>query len=350
MGFVNADTYVDVIAPLMVVEKTCIIGISTLGTKSTAFFNRLINSNVGVVHRVCYVCEPCQKRGIREKCVHKLDSIPHFNSASKLEKILELVGEGHRSNYERENLGLDTNFVTSDRDNCFKPEEIRTLLTRPRCELTRPIQQIIFTVDPVAGSDISEKRSSDFTIYSLSSPGNIILGVEALDVVRMEDYEDKMVRHLQRIRAMRFCEDATIVVDAEAFTGLEASNIQRIVQNNFANVVLLNEGRVPGTRTTETSKEEMVKLAQIAFSHGEVGIARNLVTSHHDPSKLIHEMGDQLMSFERIVVVGAHRNRVKYSGKGPNGDKKDDLAMTLLRAIRTKHRYLYPTMYTNSRG
>jgi hypothetical protein len=115
-------------------------------------------------------------------------------------------------------------------------------------------------------------------------------------------------------------------------TGLIASHIQHIVQDDFAIVYVLNHfPHKPGACVTATQKEDMFRDTQTALKADTMNILANFVTTHPGPEILLEDFKHQLLSF---------RLRTKsevYKGERKHGDGGcDDMIWILMRAMRAK--------------
>jgi hypothetical protein len=345
-AYISLETFLEVVAPILILEHSCLIAISTMGKEPSNFFTKLLNCNLFYVHRITYVCESCIAKGIQRQCKHRLDSIPHWSNEGKLETVKNLFGDDQGDRFERENLGV---VAEEAGPQCFSASKIRKFMTEPRRSLDRPQRYVYCCVDPCAGSDIEDKRTSDFAIITISGPNHTILGMEAIDAVQHEDYDDRLVEHLRRIRALRYCEDAIIVLDVESGTGFEAGHITKLVQENFNNVVVMKDfHRKPGTSTTNAAKKEMMELTRSLLNTEDLFINKDFVCTDKDPAKILGKFQDQMLEYSRIVTVGRsirNMNHEVFSGKGPNKTKLDDLGVTFQRALRCRKEFLYSGKY-----
>ncbi len=350
-AYVSLTTFLDIIAPLMVVDSVCMIAISTMGKAKSNFFTRLITSGDFYAYSFSYMCGNCMKKGrTGDSCIHNIDYIPHWASEGQLDKIKNLVGEGEKERFGREALGIVTEEIGN---NCFPASKITAIYSQPRVSLDFACRFVFVVVDPCAGSDIADKRESDFAVITLGGEHSVILGMEAWDVVQSEDYETKLIEHIKKIRALPRCRDARIILDVEAGTGLEAGNIIGLVQKNFRNVVpILDFYRKPGTKTTEPVKMEMMEMTREMIERKDVYIHEDFVTSDPNPETILCKWRDQMLDYTREVKVSASINQASHvilSGKGKNGGTPDDLSVTYQRAVRCSKRFLHDAKYANDR-
>ncbi len=321
-AFFDEDTYLSILAPLMVVEEACMVGVSTLGTRPTNFFNKLIKDPYFFSYKVTYVCPPCLAKGhAKQFCIHRVDSLPHWSSEGNLRVVRRLFGD-NEDQFALENLGIE--------DEGLSPS------------VTKPQRYFFVAIDPVAGSDNPEDRKSDFVILTIGGPETTIYGCDAIDVLSIDDYSDKLVAHLLNLRRMPFCSEAKLIVDVESGTGLEASNIVGLIQKHCVDVVFMRDfHRKEGTSTTAESKREMVQLTLPLVNGGQVHIHDKLVTSHKKPDEMLKEFCEQGILFSETKKNG----KSIFSGKD-GGKLRDDMWMTLLRAVRARDHFLRSGKYT----
>jgi hypothetical protein len=339
-AFFDEDTYLDILAPLMVVEHACMVGISTLGNRPTNFFNKLIKDPYFYSYKVTYVCDPCLKKGFNKQyCVHKIDSLPHWSSENNLKVVKRLFGS-NEDRFALENLGIEDEGLSPF---IFQASKVTDIFTNPRLTIRDPVRYFFVTIDPVAGSDDSDERASDFVILTIGGPDTVIYGCDAIDVVDPKDYNQILVEHIRKLRQLPLCQDSVLVVDVEAGTGLEANHIVATIQSHFKRVVIMRDfHRKEGTKTTAEAKREMVQLTLPLVQSGQIRLVDQLVTSHPNPDKMLKEFQNQGMLFAETKRNG----KSTFSGKA--GGKRDDMWMTLLRAVRARKHFFHSGKYNLS--
>ncbi len=345
-AYVKEKMFTEVILPLLILEHTCLICLSTMGENPANIFTKIIESGIMKPYVMSFVCANCERLGKPEQCTHKSDSLPHWMSEgnmSNIKQIYSLTGGGTEQ-FNRETLG----YVNTDESNgpyVFKKQKVNELFSNPRYIPSEPIRYLFMIVDPCGGSDDSGKRTSDFAVVTIGSPGTTIYGMEAIDAVVKEDYERKLIDHVERVRSNPYTSCAVIVLDVESGTGFEAGNIQALITERFNNVITMNDyERKPGTSTTNKAKKEMVELTTEVLNTGDVRIVHpdHFVTSHRNQTELLTTLKDQMLKFARYVRLSEtphQANRIVFSGKGERNDQRDDLSMCFIRAIRSRTRF-----------
>lgn len=339
-AFCSNKLFNEIISPTLVQDESCLVALSTVSYVPEHFFARLIaNVNKSFkVERIKYVCDTCAKEKRDKKmtyCIHNADFVPHWNNEDNLGIIAELVGKEGLRTFLVENLGLDPERPVSE---VFRADMVRAFVASARRQLTSPIRDIFVVVDPCGGSIKDYKdRPSDFAVVTIGSPGNVILGMESIGANKEEDYEDRLVAHIRRIQANRYCQNARIVVDVETGTGFTAGNVNKLIKQHFNRVVIMSDyDRKPGRQTSNESKAEMAQLTNAMLMKGDVCFHEHFVTTHEDPEQLMEMFTEQMIAYKRNIKE-TERGYVSVIYNGKEGNKKDDMAVTFQRAVYAMH-------------
>lgn len=329
--------------PILRMRTSTLVSISSDGADPTSAFTRLLEAKIFRVVPISFTCKRCQADGVTNVCVHFADKVPPWLEGD------DNLGRsifGEDVNMQRENLGI----TQTNGPQCFSKLKVDCMLALPPVQITRPAFFVFVSADPVAGSDNVKTASSEFCIISACRPGFTIIGIDAFDVIVRDDYEGRLRAHLFAIRAHPMLGGATIVLDAEAGTGLEAGNIQKIAAE-FENVIMMNSGkRVPGTRTTNSSKMKMMQMMREHLDAGNIQIMKDFITSSNDRPKLLRSVRDQLVQYERVVIPTkslTHKSIIVCSGKR-NG--LDDIAVTMQRNLFAMYEFESNDMYRRFRS
>ena len=347
-AYIPGPVIKEVLTPVLIVNKTVVIMISTIGKKSTNIFTKILKSEFFDVVHITFICAPCLAKGETQACIHNRDFMPSWTGDNM--GLVNSIFDGDEETFARENLGV----VTNQGPNCFKEVSVLKMMNDPKVSLTSPERFVFVCVDPSGGSDIPEKRTSDFAIVSICGPNTTIVGIDAVDAAWSHDYEPILIAHLTRIREMPMLTNATIVIDAESGTGYVAGDVEVLIRRRFENVVFMSDftNRKPGTLTTNPAKAEMVEMMNAALEFGDIRILRDMITSHKQPKQMMSELQDQMLSYERVVCASSSirtSNTVKFTGKA-SGKLRDDLCVTLQRCIRARHRFKFGKEYRRYLG
>lgn len=349
--YTNQAQYDDVVVPMMGKDETMVIAISTLGEKPQSWTDRVLDSGVFQKEIITYCCKPCYDRGVRDICVHNIDNVPHYMSVDNLRSVKKMLGPQYEANFMRESVGI----VDKTTNHTFDPSQISALRSRPKAPIRDYVRYIYLSIDPVTGSRNCDTRTSDFAVVAICEPYTTILGMEALDVVRKEDYERTLCDFVERIRDDDYLRAARIILDVEAGTGLEAPNINSLLTRTFHHIIPLREmgNRKEGTVTTNERKLEMVQLTRAELDVGAVRVWDKFVTSNKGPvASVLEEFFKQFGEFqqyEKLATEPFQRNQYVFSGKGANNKGRDDLIMTFLRCVYARKAFKYENRYAHLR-
>ena len=340
-AFINENTVRDIIMPIIKLKRSCFVAISSLAKGSNLFTRMLAAREHMTIIEIVYICEDCQHAGVKNVCPHKLAVLPPWISEDN-DFAKYLFGDDE--DIAREQMGI----IAQSNMFCFKRNLVEEFISRPRVTITDPVRHVFVTIDPCGGSKKPENGRSEFAIVSICYPNTTIVGIDAVDVVRTEDYEPILMEHIRKIRAKRYFENATIVLDVEANNFMEAGNIQSMVRR-MGNVLCLDDaGRKPGVETTPAAKEEMVDIFDRLLHLHDIRIDANIVTSHPNPHELITRLGEQCVRYRRYIKPSQDVTRKSihtFSGKGDRGNEKDDICLSLQRGCRSRHRFMFDKVF-----
>lgn len=331
-----------IVAPVFNVRNSVLLAISTLDEKLSTVFAKMLKSDHVNTVQITLICKPCLDLGIRVACKHNKDFEPSWIGGNS--EVLDMLMDGHEEQRRRETMGV---VLEDDGPSCFTVRSIENMLSMPRITIHEPVQYVYIDVDPSGGSDIPDKRTSDFCIVSMCSPYTTILGIDTIDAVVTQDYEAQLLNHLNEIRKMPMFANCVFVIDAESGTGYVAGDVELLIQRNFENTILMSDftNRKPGTLTTHVAKREMMEMTRSLLDMGDVRISNNFITSHKDPKALLREMGEQFKNYDRVVTPSksiSGKASVSFTGKH-NG--RDDIVQTVLRAIRSRWLFRFGKKY-----
>jgi hypothetical protein len=333
-AYVPESTVKQVIVPILRVDKTCVVAISTLGSDDNNYFTRIIKYSLFRPLVISLVCEPCYEAGERDVCSHREHLRPFWHDHKQDSKLKMIIDD--EDTYARENLGVMGN---KDVDtHAFKTEVIESFLRSPRHPLSTTVRYIFITIDPQPGTgpeDVS--RSHSFVVGSIAYPARQLLGMEYLTVAEHADYIDILVRHVERIRRINCCSSAVILLDVASGVQLEATMILDRLRQHVMNIFgtwEVGKKRPVSSGKRSNDREEMLYAAQIALKEGKITISPHFVTVAHrkGPEHLLSILTTELKALERRHKNG--KTKVELTGRGEHNTREDGLAMLFLRLAR----------------
>ena len=162
-AYVDPGFFYETVAPLLCMQQTTMIAISTL-TSSVNFYSRLIkmrNKTTGAplfnIYQVQLACDACIEKGMASQCVHRLHLIPRWQSSDRHE-LLKTVMQDRPDLIESELAGLafdaaQTVFRSADLDVMFSQAP-------PAPQVNEDVHLFI---DPAAGGP-----GSDYAMLSIT--------------------------------------------------------------------------------------------------------------------------------------------------------------------------------------
>mgnify|MGYP004034513353 FL=1 len=218
-AFMALDVFFEVVVPLLEMETTALIAISTpldglnfysemfelKGADGKPLFNTL---------RVGLSCQKCQEEGKAESCTHMKDIIPPWKSAAKFDMVAAIYGD-RKDLLARESMGQ----ITNDAASVFSQKLVDELMARPEWQLKNPPKYIFLGVDPNGGG------SSDLAIISMCFENNnlIFCGAETYPAKNHDQIQLLLLGHIRAIRGHPYLRNAWIICFFESNLGLEAA-------------------------------------------------------------------------------------------------------------------------------
>jgi hypothetical protein len=157
MAYIANALFYEVLVPLLEVNRTRIIGISTpTGNRYNLFTNLIQKSRPGsgskivVSFKVELVCDMCKSQGRYATCRHMDHLMPPWKGSSKRDDIKMIYGEGEEDTRIKESLGV----AIGEQDCIFPDNSLIAFSERPewRNEMSTYRPKVIFmSCDPNSG-------------------------------------------------------------------------------------------------------------------------------------------------------------------------------------------------------
>lgn len=157
MAYITKELFFEVLVPLLEVNTTRILGISTPTGHRHNLFTRLLNlkypgTNVHVLAKfeVELVCSMCKRNGHYNTCKHMDYLMPEWKGGAKKDVVKLIYGEEEEDTRIRESLGV----ALGDQDSIFEEKWITSLSKRIRWVNSSPsyAPSVVFMgCDPNAG-------------------------------------------------------------------------------------------------------------------------------------------------------------------------------------------------------
>lgn len=161
--------FFETVAPLLSMESTTLIGISTL-LSDVNFYTRLMrlkDKTTGgplfTVLKIQLACPTCIECGKAAECVHMLHLVPRWQSSGRHEMLRTVMAE-IPSLVESELAGLAFDSATT----VFKPAHLDIMFSQPVPEIVVNEDVFLF-IDPAAGG-----ANSDYALLSITRHKGIV--------------------------------------------------------------------------------------------------------------------------------------------------------------------------------
>ena len=333
-AFMALDVFFEVIVPLLEMETTALIAISTpldgmniysemfelKGGDGKPLFNTL---------RMGLSCDKCQKQGKAADCTHMASVTPPWKSAAKFDMVKAIYGD-RKDLLARESMGQ----ITNDAASIFAQGMVEKLLSKSCWVLKNKAKYVFLGVDPNGGGD-----SQMAIVTMVMEMNNIVFtGFETHGTKNHDQIEHLLLGHIRAIRGHPDLRDAWIINFFESNLGLEAAHMAHMCRNERRCYTQYEKGKC-GVLTTHDRKEKYTHSFLNYFNTEAVHFVNDWVCvnpfedANDRHRKVRAELKKQMLSFQKMVIgnENAPYQLAKhiYSGKVKAG-MNDDIVMTIL--------------------
>jgi len=333
-AFMALDVFFEVIVPLLEMDTTALIAISTpldgmnfysemfelKGGDGKPLFNQL---------RIGMSCKKCQDAGKAADCTHMASVVPPWKSAAKFDMVKAIYGD-RKDILARESMGQ----ITNDAASIFSQGMVEKLLAKQPWVLKSGAKYVFLGVDPNGGGD-----SQMAIVTMVMEMNNIIFcGFETHGTKNHDQIQHMLLGHIRMIRAHPDLRDAWIINFFESNLGLEAAHMAHMCRNERRCYTQYEKGKC-GVLTTHARKEAYTHSFLNYFNTEAVHFINDWIccnpfedanTRH---KKVKAELKKQMLSFQKMVLSNDNRPfevaKHIYSGKVKAG-MNDDIVMTIL--------------------
>ena len=332
-AFMALDVFFEVIVPLLEMETTALIAIST-PLDGMNFYSEMFDLKGGDGQplfntlRIGLSCAKCQAAGKSADCTHMQDVIPPWKSAAKFDMVKAIYGD-RKDLLARESMGQ----ITSDNASVFPEKLINRLMDRPEYRLQNSAPFVFLGVDPNGGG------ASEMAIVTMVMESNniVITGMESHPAKSHDMIEMLLVQHIRALRGHPDLRDSWIIFFPENNLGQEASHMAHMVKDERRVYTYYEKGKA-GVCTTHERKEKYTVNVLQYFNQEAVHFVTDTICAnpYKDANERLNqvkkEFKKQLLQFQKMVIQPAQQYqlaKIVYTGKIKEG-QNDDIAMTLL--------------------
>lgn len=338
--------FVEIIAPLLAVAGTSVIGVSTPRAMDS-YFMRMMYGNKHIDFNIMDLGLVCEHHAASKepwRCRCNLNRLPWWKPLRRHLEVERMLHDNPVM-FAQEQLG----YVDINSDSIFDSEAVADLYTRERvdCERDAPAgNRVYVAIDPTGGS------ASHFAIVSFylkeTGGGVVVVGLESQQIVEgNHEHQDRLVdAHLLALRTRNpVAAGRSVVLTSilEANSGWVISSRLSAQVDQYPPTFHISEpGRTGvGIWTTNEMKRDMaayvgrmLKNRHIYFARDEHFVCCGSAAFHDvpeprgDPRAIQRLLRDQLAVY-RVVIkkpTDVHKQaRFVYTGKA--GDQQDDLCV-----------------------
>ena len=335
-AFLPLPVFYEVIVPLLELDSTALIGIST-PQDSLNFYSEMfeLKDHKGELFfntiKVGLICDACQLSEDPTACTHMSNWIPPWKSVGKLDMVKALYGS-QKDLLARESMGQ----ITDDLSSVFKMSWINKFTCSEHSLSESPA--VIFTSCDPSGSGTSEM--SIVSIALIHGRATVV----AIDLAHQtgHDYIEKLLTsHIDSLRQCNQFKDSWIIFIPEANLGNEASHMKSMLSMHEKLWTYQDNGK-DGIITSNERKELYAAEGVKHLASGSLTLWKHLLLpnpfNHNDykdkKKNILKKLTSQLAAFSKIIKQRGHKKPLFiFSGKGPQADKNDDFVIALLIAL-----------------
>ncbi len=333
-AFMALDVFFEVIVPLLEMETTSLIAIST-PLDGLNFYSEMFELKDGSgaplfnTLRMGMSCEKCQRIGKAAECTHMASVIPPWKSQAKFDMVKSIYGD-RKDLLARESMGQ----ITNDAASVFAQGMVEKMLQRSSWVLKNKAKFVFLGVDPNGGGD------SQMAIVTMVMEMNnlIFTGFETYPTKNHDQINHLLLGHIRAIRGHPDLRDAWIINFFESNLGLEAAHMAHMCRDERRCYTQYEKGKC-GVLTTHERKEKYTHSFLNYFNTEAVHFINDWVCinpfedANDRHRKVKAELKKQLLSFQKMVLTNdkAPYQIAKhvYTGKVKAG-MNDDIVMTIL--------------------
>lgn len=349
MAQIDPAVLYEVICPLMQVDITSLIGISTI-TDENNFMTKYLKQKdshgepLFASKHIYLACQACRDADMAHKCNHMKHLRPNWQS----ERKGLIVGDIMRG--QDEMLAREVGGVASAiHQRAFPYKFIKRFINLPPVALSFDMGYdfIFHAIDPAGAG-----KSSDIAITTIVRKFGqyIIIGLEAFPCRTAKENHAFILQHVLAFRNDPRFTNAMSVFILENNLGMESDHINDMLEQNLGNFVVMNErddGVHTGFRTTHNMKMIAVESIREQIMNDALRFAEDecIVSQSMPVEKSKEVLIDQLTEFREMLKESEIQQPKKfYSGKAAG---KDDLIMSLLLNVHWSGFFYKSPKYTH---
>lgn len=284
-AFINPDVVTKVITPLLSVDNSVIMGISTPDSENDQnYYNRFMDfehpsrpgEQMFKVIKLALACDDCVDAGKASECTHRSHLLPPWKSSGTMRRVAVLMDNAKL--HQQENMGM----LQPSTKYLFPPHLIKKMQKLERQDWEGHKPQIVYIgIDPSGGGNsnyamASTARDSDGRVW--------IVGLDHTDSIDYRVIDGMIFRHIYALRKHPLYKDCLFVVFVEAnMSALDTGRVHDLIKApelepiDVISMDPKDKGRI-GIWTTPTNKECYINLTVELMEHRALGFCKETVT------------------------------------------------------------------------
>lgn len=339
--------FTEVIVPLLGVEGTAVIAIST-PLEEDNFFTQMTRMKDPISGKPMFqsltiqlCCDECRAKGVIDVCPHKKSYVPPWKADEGRNAKVKALMSNNSDMYQREALGISM----STQDMCFEPATIDTFSAAKinMVPFIGTIRNAFIAVDNNGGG---ANCMAIICIVMTPAKHLVIVSADNVQITSDAQLEHELGSHLDKLRNLPYLYNAEFICSLEANYGgwVCASRTAAIMARNPPIKFMTSDqsgARRPGVWTTAEIKERARIELSRHLREGTIKFASDFYTSRvGTENEIVSQM--RRMRYHNKVPRDAHGTvRRALSGKqfggGANGN--DDLVVALFINVFWKMMY-----------
>jgi hypothetical protein len=180
-AFISPALFYEVIAPLLGVERTVVLAISTPDESEDNYYSRLMdikdpmeeNAPLFKTIRIGLACDTCVSNNQASQCTHKQKLVPPWKSSRRQDKMRKIMA-ADKHLFMRENLGM----ISNSTQFMFPPHMVKRLHDATPFQFSRKCNLLYCAIDPSGGGTQSDYAVSTICV---EKGEHVIVGLDHSD-------------------------------------------------------------------------------------------------------------------------------------------------------------------------
>lgn len=281
---------------------------------------------------ISLVCGTCRLRGESANCKHLEWLRPDWQTTERSDYVKSLYPQGQEEVFAREAQGI----LLKASNACFDPDLVKHVFLNKIFKFAPGDSQryLFLTIDPCGGSNKYIKHTSECAWVTTVEQGCRVVGAESLKVEKIHDAIPILIEHLRLCFKIPALNSARLIVFIEGNMIGEANTLKMAIQDHFpdAQFPCAKDNGKLGIITDNQVKHDMQMVLNGLLSEYAVQIFHDFVNVKGKQQEVLNKLRTQLVAYSYLEVPAKtphEANKYTYSGKGPNNQFIDDLAVAL---------------------